>query len=45
MTTIRPGVVSKSEAMDTVKAANSTHSLTRQVLTADTLLDLIRLVY
>lgn len=56
VTTIRPGIIgSVSEdvsnatmnAMDTVKTTaikNTTQPLTRQVLTADTLLDLIRLV-
>lgn len=42
--TVRPGIVSQKDTMDTVNAANSSQPLTRQVLTQDTLLDLIRLV-
>lgn len=42
VSTIRPGIVNQSVVDDTVKSANSSKPMTRQVLTADTLLDLIR---
>ncbi|XP_037024504.1 excitatory amino acid transporter 1 [Bradysia coprophila] len=42
VSTVRPGVVSQIDAADAVKSSNSSKPMTRQVLTADTLLDLIR---